>query len=239
MGFDQSGFEICCEWGHAGISHLAPSSDVIVIVDVLSFTTCVEIATSRDAWVFPYRWRNESAATFAESVGAELANAQRGGKGYSLSPASCVRIPPGTRLVLPSPNGANLSLSVQGRCTLAGCLRNARAVASVALRLGHRIAVIPAGEQWDDGSLRPAFEDWIGAGAIISHLTGAGSPEAQAACAAYRGVCTSLSRLLGQCESGRELMERGFVEDLALASELDVSTCVPRLVNGAYVKSPD
>ena len=38
--------------------------DVIVVVDILRFTTAVEAAVTRRAVVFPYRWRDESAAVF-------------------------------------------------------------------------------------------------------------------------------------------------------------------------------
>src|SRR5262249_30252535 len=111
MTFDQSGFDVRCEWGENGVQHLAPDADVVVILDVLSFSTCVDIANSRGAIVFPYRWKDESAAAFAASVNAELAGVRRRGDGYSLSPASLSDIPSGTRLALPSPNGSALSLA--------------------------------------------------------------------------------------------------------------------------------
>ena len=33
-----------CEWGIAGAAALAEAADVFIVVDVLSFTTCVDIA---------------------------------------------------------------------------------------------------------------------------------------------------------------------------------------------------
>jgi 2-phosphosulfolactate phosphatase len=101
---------------------------------------------------------------------------------------------------------------------------------------GSRIAVIPAGEQWPDGSLRPAFEDWVGAGAIIHYLAGSRSPEAQAAALTYEGLQSQLRTLMQQCGSGQELIERGFEQDVELAATLNVSDCVPILLAGAYVK---
>ena len=234
MTFDQAEFEVRCEWGQQGVVQLAPISDVVVIIDVLSFSTCIDIATSRGAIVFPYQWRDGSVNAFAQSVGAEVAE-KRGGSGYSLSPASLLAIEAGTGLVLPSPNGSTLSLATGDVPTLAGCLRNSRAVAKAAMGYGQRIAVIPAGEKWPDGRLRPSFEDFIGAGAVMSHLDGQLSPEAQAAIAAYQGIRPSLEQLLKQCGSGKELIERGFEQDVDLASDIDVSDCIPVLVNGAYI----
>lgn len=60
MTFDQAEFKIRCEWGERGLRQLAPISQAVVIVDVLSFSTCVEIATSCGATVFPYRWKDET-----------------------------------------------------------------------------------------------------------------------------------------------------------------------------------
>lgn len=180
MSLDQAAYDIRCEWGQHGISALAPGVDVLVSVDVLSFWTCVEIATMRGAIILPYRWRGRSAGRFALQERAELAR-PRGVGGYSLSPASSLTVKAATRIVLPSPNGASLSLATGGNPTLAGCLRNAAAVARAISRLGGRVAVIPAGEHWPEKSLRPALEDILGAGAIIARLSGSLSPESQAA----------------------------------------------------------
>jgi 2-phosphosulfolactate phosphatase len=211
----------------------------VVIVDVLSFSTAVEVATARGAEVHPVDLDDEAAQEAADVLGAVLA-ARRvipaGGAGpaYSLSPASLMEIPPGTRLVLPSPNGAALSLRTGDAPTIAGCLRNASAVARAAAAFGPRISVIAAGERWPDGSLRVALEDWLGAGAIIAHLAGERSPEAEAAADAFRAAAPHLAKRLEQTASSRELIERGFAEDVQIAAEHDVSVVVPVLRDGAY-----
>ncbi len=232
MTFAQTEFDIRCEWGLPGVTQLAPTSDVIIIVDVFSFSTCVEIATNQGALIYPYQ--GENAAEFAQSVAAELA-AKWGSTGYSLSPYSLVELPAGLRLVLPSLNGSTLSMSTGPTPTIAGCLRNFAAVAAAAATYGQRIAVIPAGERWwHDGSLRPAYEDWLGAGAIISQLEGRLSPEARAAKAAFLDAQDQLEALLADCGSAKEHVEQGRANNLALVGALNVSDCVPVLVAGAY-----
>src|SRR5579859_428181 len=235
MYCDQHAYEIRCEWGAQGVAALAPHSDAIVVVDVLSFSTCVDIAVANGAWVYPYRWRDESARAYADTLGAILATSRRdAGAGYSLSPASLRTIPAGTRLVLPSPNGATLSLATGAGPTLAGCLRNATAVARAAGRYGRRISLIPAGERWPDGSLRPALEDLLGAGAIINGLPGSRSPEAELAAAAFARFYPTLAATLQQCSSGQELIGQGYTADVALAAAYDSSAAVPVLSAGAY-----
>lgn len=234
MIFNQNEFEIRCEWGAGGVAQLGPISDVIVIVDVLSFSTCVDIATARGAHVYPYRFRDASAQTFAASVGAILAEGRGGTGRYTLSPQSLETVPHGTRLVLPSPNGSTLTLATGDTPTLAGCLRNAHAVANAASALGKRIAVIPAGERWSDGTLRPAIEDWLGAGAILDALDGDFSPEARGARATFRAMKADLKAALNQCSSGKELIARGFARDVELAAEWNVSDTAPRFHEGVY-----
>ncbi len=230
--FDQADYAIRCEWGSQGVATLAPISDVVIIIDVFSFTTCVEIATAQGATVYPYG--GDDAAAFAHSVGAALAT-KWGGAGYSLSPDSLTALPPGLKLVLPSPNGSTLSLTTGDTPTLAGCLRNCQAVAAAAQTYGKRIALIPAGERWHpDAALRPAYEDWLGAGAIISELPGPLSPEARAARAAFVDAKPELSTLLNQCGSAREHVGRGHAANLPLVTAVGVSDCVPQLTDGAY-----
>jgi 2-phosphosulfolactate phosphatase len=56
------------------LNALAPA-DVIIVVDVLSFSTCVDVATSRGAVILPYPWMDSSAVAFADANHAELAGA--------------------------------------------------------------------------------------------------------------------------------------------------------------------
>jgi 2-phosphosulfolactate phosphatase len=243
MFYDQNEFDIRCEWGERGVSVLAPISDIVIIVDVLSFSTSVDIAVQRGATIFPCRWKDDRAAEYAASVHAELADPKRTPGKLSLSPQSLLHIQPGTRLVLPSPNGATVALAAKPAPVLAGCLRNAHAVATAAVALaaqqyGSRVAVIPAGERWqDDNSLRPCFEDLIGAGAIISYLSGKSSPEAISAVAAFLEARSRLGERLYQCSSGKELVESGFSEDVRLASQLNASDSAPVMIGAAFVRA--
>jgi 2-phosphosulfolactate phosphatase len=234
---DQSQFDLRCDWGLAGLQNLA-ESDAIVIVDVLSFTTCVEVALSRGATILPYQWKDDSAAAYACAQNAELAGSRRDPSfKYSLSPASLMHAAPGLRLVLPSPNGSTLALAAKCHAAhvFAACLRNARAVAAAAASVGNKISVIPAGERWLDGSIRFAIEDLIGTGAVLSTLPGRPSPESESAIAVFHRFKSHLKQALLSCASGRELVEAGFAQDVQIASELDVSQITPILKGHEFV----
>ena len=98
--FEQQGFEVRFGWGPNGLRTLAPLVEAVVIVDVLSFSTAVDIALGRGVVVFPYRWHNGTEFEFAASVGAEVA-AKEPGDGWSLRPSSLIEAPADLRLVLP------------------------------------------------------------------------------------------------------------------------------------------
>lgn len=226
------------EWGPVGAEALAPA-DVAVVVDVLSFTTTLTVALERGIEVHPFRWRDERAAAFADEHDAALAVQRQDADGISLSPVSVARAHGVRRLVLPSPNGSTISvlLAESGATVVGACLRNRSAVAAwLAARVadGATVAVVPAGERWPDGSLRPAVEDLWGAGAVLDALGPADlSPEAAAALAAFRAA--RLPEDLAACSSGRELVARGFGGDVDMAAEIDASTVVPVLRSGVFV----
>jgi 2-phosphosulfolactate phosphatase len=227
---EQPGFDIRFDWSAAGTVLLARACPVVVVVDVLRFTTAVEVGVARGAVVVPRRWPEGR----GPPAGAREAVPGR----YSLSPASLLGVPAGTRVELPSPNGATVALAAAGAgaVVLAGCLRNASAVGAAARALGGPVGVVAAGERRGDGSLRPAVEDLVGAGAVLHAAGGRASPEARAAVAAFLDAAGDLPRLLAGCVSGRELAARGLAADLALAAELDVSTAVPCLHGGAFAQ---
>ena len=210
-----------------------PHSDVCIIVDVLSFSTSVDVATARGAIILSLH--SDNPVAFAAQHNALLAGGD--GHPYSLSPSSLQTISAGERLVLPSPNGSMLTVTAAAHTTvLAGCLRNAATVAQRAQALGQSIAVIGAGERWwIDRTLRPGLEDQLGAGAIIHHLTGTRSPEACAAAAVFTELRDGLPQLLHNSSSGRELHEKGLGADNALAAQVNVSQAAPRLIDGAYI----
>ncbi len=236
MYFDQREFDIKFEWGLQGIAVLAPYCDVFIIVDVLSFTTCVDIVIEKGGIVIPYRWKDDSVVEFARAKNAIPASSRDRFDGrFSLSPTSLQSAPAGTKLVLPSPNGSTLSLATGVAPTFAGCLRNASAVASAAAKIGKRIGVIGAGEKWNDGSLRPSFEDLIGAGAIIAMLSGKHSPEAIAAASSYHAFSGTLVDSLLACGSGKELRGRHYENDVIIAAQANASETAPILVDGEFV----
>ena len=227
------------EWGLAGVEALIDCADVFVVVDVLSFSTCVDVACSNGAQVFPFPFHDrEAAAEEAIAKKAELAGLRSEKTArFSLSAPTLQVIPSGARLLLPSPNGSHISFAAKQKVVLAGCLRNAATVAKAAMDAAQNgsIAVIPAGERWKDGSLRPAIEDLIGAGAIISEMKGSFSPEAVVARDAFYAARASLRDRLVASASGIELSDQGFPQDVEIAAKLNISSCAPILVEGAYI----
>ena len=122
---------------------------------------------------------------------------------------------------------------------MGACLRNAGAVARwLAPRVedGASVVVVPAGERWYDDTLRPAVEDLWGAGAVLAALWRPSdevtSPEARMAVAAWRAA--RLPDDLLRCAGGVELTEAGFVADVEIAAQHDVSEVVPVLVGESF-----
>src|SRR5690554_6131488 len=175
MVFEQSPFDCRVEWGKRGAREAAERGDIIIIVDVLSFSSTVVSALNNEAIIYPYPPHLDG-KEFATKIGAEYilgrAEASKIGK-PTLSPVSFNKQEHmNKRYVLTSLNGAYCTwIASKVPALLIGSLLNASAVASIAekirLKTNTNITVIPCGEQWDDikeydDTLRPAVEDYLG-----------------------------------------------------------------------------
>ncbi|MEU6982317.1 2-phosphosulfolactate phosphatase [Streptomyces sp. NPDC046324] len=236
-------------WGPTEAAVLARDAACLVVVDVLSFTTSVGVAVEAGTAVLPYRWRDETAVTYAAGLDAALAVGRKEASPetpWTLSPAA-LRVAPRTpRLVLPSPNGSTISAGAGDATVVAASFRNRTAVARWLARHGYGsesrpLAVVASGERWPDGSLRPALEDLLGAGGVLSALCALGSyaltPEARAAATLWEATDDPVAEL-HRCDSGRELYEYGYPQDVAVAAEADTSETVPVLRDGAFQETP-
>lgn len=230
------------EWGIQGLRALSERCEAVVIIDVLSFSTSVTVAVARGAAVWPHAG-SDRAEELARAIGATLVRGRNMREGRTLSPASLLDVEEGDRLVMPSPNGAAISHAalMSGLTVVAGSLRNAGAVAAWLDGRFETLGLVPAGERWADASLRPAYEDLVGAGAIAARLRDRGAdvdfaPEVMGAAATF-----DTRESLSGTPSGLELVSRGFADDVALAEMVDVDPVVPVLRDGRYVavEAPD
>src|SRR5690349_6947194 len=208
--FSQSGYRCKLEWGRRGAREAAARGDLLVIVDTLSFSSSVVTAVQQGGLIYSCAPSEDSFA-LARSLDAEAAVARQDvpAKGhFSLSPLTYLSLEPGTRVVLPSPNGATCSrYAAQTPALFIGALLNASAVAAAVADLLAAtelcVTVLACGERWqtpsEDGELRIALEDYLGAGAILSELPFTQSPEARVCGGAFRECQSEIETLLWEC----------------------------------------
>ncbi len=187
------------DWGIEGLRAIAPGARVVIVIDVLTFTTAVDLT---------------------------LAN------GENMA---------GTPLCLAA------AQTDSAPAVLAGCLRNASAVARAARELAGTngpIALVAAGDLWEPGgsALRHATEDLLGAGAVLAWLDPSAavspprcSPEAAAARSAFVTARYRMVEHIARTASGRELIRRGWIDDVGIAATMDASHIVPILRDGVFV----
>ena len=104
------------------------------------------------------------------------------------------------------------------------------------------VTVIVCAEKWSSlgigHGVRPSLEDWLGAGAIID--AAAALPTARrkrSAAAAAFAVATDLDGWLRHVSLPRELVAKGFPDDVDLALAIDVTTAVPRLAPDGFFEA--
>lgn len=161
--------------------------------------------------------------------------------GFSLSPSSFDHAESGFRVVISSANGAACArLASRVPLLLAAGLVNAAAVARVVNESVRRspVTILACGERWngpsEEGDLRFALEDYLGAGAVLSRVEARMSPEAEVCRAAFEASRNKIRGLLWECASGRELREKGLSDDVDRCSALDVIGTAPVLHDGCF-----
>jgi 2-phosphosulfolactate phosphatase len=240
-------FPIHLEWGKTGAQLAATKQQIVVLVDVLSFSTSLSIACNRGATVLAYSL-SELKELGGLKVAAKIMDAQasqpNAGR-VSLSPTWMSTVQQGDRIIATSLNGASCAaICDPSPLVLLGCLRNSTATAKrIAAELSHtpkvRVTIVPCGERWssliDDKKVgdkeignrkdwRPGIEDWLGAGAIANALSVLGltlSIEAKIAAEMFLNRANDLPEVLRSSISGRELIAKGFDNDVQLAAMVD------------------
>jgi len=232
---DQHGADIRFDWGPNGLDTLlAGGVRTVVVVDVLRFTTALDVACGRGAAITPWPLTDRGAAEEAVRRGARLAQAAPPGGDVgtpSLSPVSLRNLQVDDHLLLPSPNGAAVACraaAAAGVTVLAACLRNATAVAQAVTAFP--LGVVAAGERWPDGSLRPAVEDAWGAGAVIAALAGPAGPDPALGLLALLGEAVAQQAPTGRSGPRRSVSpEAGWI---AAAVPADLTDQLPRTASG-------
>ena len=206
--FDQRRYQIRHDWGVEGLRRLAPA-DVVVVVDVLRFSTTVTDAVARGE-----RVPLDAAAHAVSLNGAAVAKAAGETEAVvllgSLRNAAAVAR---TVLDIQHRRGERTSIAVIAAGELAG--------------------------REPGAALRFAVEDHLGAGAIVDALGALGidhtSPESAAACEAFRGLRGALRHLLTASGSGQELLDRDSRDEVLDAATVDAASVVPVLRDGSFV----
>lgn len=242
--YGQAPFECRLQWGPEGVRLAAQEGHIVVIVDVLVFSTSTVAAVAQGAQVMAVgSIADANQAAERWSAVKLLGRAKPTPEGWSHSPVSLTDLPAGVRLIYYSLNGSTCCAAAKGATAVfAGGLVNATAVARAAERVqretGRPITVVACGERWEDGArgLRPALEDELGAGAILHGLSGSKSAEATAAEALFLAQRERVASIVWDCASGRELRARGYEGDVEFGAQVDRLQAVPTLDQEGWLR---
>ncbi|MCH6232012.1 2-phosphosulfolactate phosphatase [Microbacterium sp. CFH 31415] len=205
--FDQSSYQVRLDWGVDGLVRVAPS-DVIVVVDVLRFSSTVIQAVENGKAV------ELDAAAHAVSInGAAVAEAAAGS---------------GATVLL----GGLRNASAVARAVMTIQHHRGDRTSIAVIACGERVsadAVAP---------LRFAVEDLMGAGAVVDALAELGidhsSPDAAVAGEGFRALRGAARHLVTASGSGRELEAAGRRDEVLAAAAVDAASVVPVLREGAF-----
>jgi 2-phosphosulfolactate phosphatase len=218
------------------------SDRIVVVIDVLRATSVMIHALSQGASeIIPVATVEEAfqmAKVFQR--GAILLGGERESKkieGFDLgnSPkeymAEKVR---GRKLILTTTNGTKaFHLVSSGREIFAGSFFNIDAVSRRCLDLDKDLLIFPSGDEGDF-----SLEDTVCGGMLIDVITKAGQKPISLTDASYTAQVlykrfeTNLLEAFHLSRHGKELMKRGFGEDLAYCAQIDMTDIVPQFKDG-------
>ncbi len=218
------------------------SHHVVVVIDVLRASSVIVQAISQGVTeVIPVTTVEEAfqkAKTFRP--GTTLLGGERGSRkieGFDLgnSPREYrSETVSGKRLILTTTNGTKAFSTVSSaQSVLVGSFFNISAVAGRCLDLAQNVLIYPAG---DEG--RFSLEDTVCGGMLIDLMTKKGggpfvlSDAARSAHILFERFEEDLVRSFYLSQHGRDLVERGFEEDLSYCAQVDRTDIVPIFQDG-------
>jgi 2-phosphosulfolactate phosphatase len=204
--YDQQRYQVRLEWGALGLGRLAPA-DVVVVVDVLRFSTMVT-----DAVAAGERVLLDDDAHAVSINGAPAAG--RAAEDDALVLLGCLR------------NASAVAAAIADEQDGRGA-RTSVSIIAAGERIGsdHMSPVRFVEDLLGAGAIIDALGEHG-----IDHT----SPEAAAAVEAYRGLGGGVRHLIGASGSGQELLARGEQDDVVRAAEVDAETAVPVLDGGWF-----
>jgi 2-phosphosulfolactate phosphatase len=223
------------------------SDRIVVVIDVLRATSVMIHALSEGALeVIPVATVEEAfqmAKVFQRDailLGGERESKKIEGFDLGNSPreymAEKVK---GRKLILTTTNGTKaFHLVSSGREIFAGSFFNIGAVSRRCLELDRDLLIFPSGDEGDF-----SLEDTICGGMLIDIITKTGQKPISLTDASYTAQ-TLYKRFEGNLleafhlsRHGKELMKRGFEEDLAYCAQIDMTDIVPQFKDGV-IKVP-
>jgi len=218
------------------------SHRAVVVIDILRATSVIVHAISKGAIeVIPVVSVDKAfqvAGTFPK--GSTLLGGERGSRkieGFDLgnSPREYVaeRVK-GKRLILTTTNGTKAFHSVSsGREVMAGSFFNIKAIVRQCLKLDCDLLIFPSG----DGG-RFSLEDTVCGGMLIDQIIKTGKPSivltdaAQSARILYDRFENNVIEAFHISIHGKDLVNKGFGDDLAYCAQIDITDIVPTFLNG-------
>jgi 2-phosphosulfolactate phosphatase len=239
------------KWGPSGTKKAVTKNNIIVIVDVLRFSSATTVAVYKGVIIIP-SYSKRLSKVLAKRFNAEISGSSREPTKwkYSLSPLSYLNAKKNTKVVLFSPNGAKCSaIAGHAKHAFVGSFLNATIIGNYVSRISRKInedvTVVSAGETELTKLLKRlpveesfvnkenkeyfALEDFLGSGAIISATNLDRTTNARHAELSYLKYRNNLLETLKSCVGARYLINSGREHEVDFCLQLDKYNCVPKI----------